>query len=553
VVNTTGHLISLDTVSHIRWYIFLRWFLLVALIVPGLASMFADEGFSTQVIRDGALAAFSFLANGIFYVLVYRPGRSYRYYEWLARIVIATDLAIITFFIYGKGGIESRSVLLYVIPILMSALLFKRGGIYKTALTALVCYNGLIVADYLGWINTLGSLVPSLHASGGYVLNSVLFLSSAILIITFVGDFMSRLLMRQKQLALKNLTALERAQAIARLGSWEHSTATGQTIWSAEMYTLFGYDPADGTRKIQDIINAKVHPDDKMMLQRKLDRALKRKSSYSMDFRTIEGSMIKYFHSEARSITNHEGRVTDVFGTMHDVTDAKTLEEAKGDFVSLASHQLRTPATIVKQYLLLLMDGYAGEMTDEQRQFITNAFESNERQIKIINDLLGVVQLEAGRFKLRKTKTDLVQLTREAVSLRQKTAQTTRHHLRFRQRRQKLVCTVDAEQLKIAIENVIENAVKYSPSGTNIIVSVLQSGRYAKITVKDHGIGIAKEDIPHMFEKFIRIDNEISVKAGGSGLGLFWVAKIIDLHKGRIEVASRPGEGTMFTLLLPLR
>lgn len=553
MVNTTGHLISLDTVSHIRWYIFLRWFLLVALIVPGLASMFADEGFSTQVIRDGALAAFSFLANGIFYVLVYRPGRSYRYYEWLARIVIATDLAIITFFIYGKGGIESRSILLYVIPILMSALLFARSGIYKTALAALLCYNGLIVADFLGLLRPEGSLVSSLHKNGGYVVNSALFMSSAILIITFVGDFMSRLLMREKQIALKNLDALARAQAIARLGSWEYKPVTGQTTWSAEMYVLFGYDPQNGPYTIEDIIRDKVHTEDRAIMRRKLSRALRRKSSYSMDFRTVEGSVMKYFHGEARSMTDDSGKVTTVFGTMHDITDAKTLEEAKGDFVSLASHQLRTPATIVKQYLLLLIDGYAGTLNTEQRQFAGHAYESNERQIKIINDLLGVVQLEAGRFRLHKSRVDLVQLVAEVVNDQQKTVTAAKHTLLYRQRRRQLRCMVDTEQLKIVLVNLIENAVKYSAEGTIIMVSVTKSQNEAKMTIKDEGVGIAKENIANMFEKFIRIDNNLSAKAGGSGLGLYWVAKIVDLHGGRVVVRSKVGRGTAFDVYVPLR
>jgi hypothetical protein len=228
------------------------------------------------------------------------------------------------------------------------------------------------------------------------------------------------------------------------------------------------------------------------------------------------------------------------------------LNQAKDEFISLASHQLRTPATGVKQYLGMLLQGYAGEITDDQRAFLQTAYESNERQIMIVNDLLQVARIDAGKVTLRPVKTDIVRLVKSVVN---------EQASRFAERRQKLVLRtvaddltvhVDADRIRMVLDNIVDNASKYTEHGKAITITVRAKGKRALIAVADQGVGMADEDIDKIFQKFSRLENPQAKGVEGSGLGLYWAKKIIDLHGGDIVVRSQVGKGTTFTISLPL-
>lgn len=525
---------------------------MVLIAVPGIGSLLVGQGLTHQVVGDGALALCVLASNIAFYIAARQTGKPPHYYFVLAGVLLALDILCITFFIYTKGGIESRSLLLYVVPILMSSVVFDRTAIYKTTLFVLVCYNGLILADHLHVIQALSELTPQLSDSSDYVLNSSVFMSTLVFSVAFVADFISRLLAHEHTLALRNLESLSRAQAIAHLGSWEYHIRSGKAVWSAEMYRMFGVRRSQEPLGPETFIAA-MHPDDQPRLRRALRRAMTRKVSFGVNFRFVQGSVTKYIHADVRSVTDARGTVTDIFGMMRDVTETKALEASRSDFVSLASHQLRTPATVAKQYLALLLDGYAGSLTKSQLSFVKKAYEGNEHQIQLVNDLLGVLQLESGNLVLQRTRTDVVALVRAAAAVYAPRRKNAKHTLEVVCRRSSVHALIDGEQVRKAVQNVIDNAIRYSPAGTTVRVSVTQNRGLVRIRVTDRGVGVAKKDIARMFEKFTRLDNRLSAKAGGSGLGLYHTAKVIDLHHGSIEVRSTVGKGTTITMCLPLR
>lgn len=228
------------------------------------------------------------------------------------------------------------------------------------------------------------------------------------------------------------------------------------------------------------------------------------------------------------------------------------VNKAKDEFISIASHQLRTPASGVKQYVGMVLQGYAGPVTLRQRGLLAKAYASNERQLNIINALLNVARLDAGKVAFEPGACNLSNLLTDILD---------EHRLQFAQQRQKLildkpakpiVARTDERLLRMAIENLIDNAGKYSPAGKPILVSLRRSGRQAEIVIRDQGVGIAKKHQANLFQKFSRVENPLSVSAGGSGLGLYWAKKIIDLHGGRIELASKLRQGSTFTIKLPL-
>lgn len=227
------------------------------------------------------------------------------------------------------------------------------------------------------------------------------------------------------------------------------------------------------------------------------------------------------------------------------------VNRAKDEFISLASHQLRTPATAVKQYLGMVLEGYVGDINDSQKTMLETAYNSNERQLQIVSDLLRVAKVDAGRVRLTKENIDLVPLIQEVIDELQAKFKQHNQQVVFTKPTDAARATVDKEHLRMVLENIIDNASKYSGKDKTITISVETTESQAIIHIADEGVGIKPEDQDKLFIKFSRIDNPLSTEVGGSGLGLYWAKKIVDLHGGDISVASEEGKGTTFTIQLP--
>jgi PAS domain S-box-containing protein len=232
--------------------------------------------------------------------------------------------------------------------------------------------------------------------------------------------------------------------------------------------------------------------------------------------------------------------------------ELEQLSLSKDEFISLASHQLRTPATAIKQLLGLLLEGFMGELDARQQRVIEKANESNERQIAIVNSLLRVAQIDGGKVLLRKSPVNIPKLFHELVGEQADTITRRNQTIRIKTAKALPEAFIDKEHFGMALANLVDNASKYTPAGGSISLSARTLGNELVITCKDSGVGIAPNDLDKLFVKFTRIPNELSQEVGGSGLGLYWAHKVILLHKGRVDVSSEPGSGTTFTIHLPL-
>lgn len=234
-----------------------------------------------------------------------------------------------------------------------------------------------------------------------------------------------------------------------------------------------------------------------------------------------------------------------------DITQEVRLDRAKDEFISLASHQLRTPATGVKQYLTMVLEGYVGDITEAQRRFIQTANESNDRQLRIIDDILKVAAADAGNLVLTKEKVDLAQLIKTVIAEQASKFAKKDQVVTFHSSAPTIIAEVDKGAFRMVLENLIDNAHKYTYSGKRIDIYVRKYKNRVVIAVKDQGTGITKTDINKLFQKFSRLKNPLSVSSGGTGLGLYWVKQILNLHNGEIKVISTPGKGTNFIISLP--
>jgi len=228
------------------------------------------------------------------------------------------------------------------------------------------------------------------------------------------------------------------------------------------------------------------------------------------------------------------------------------LNEAKDEFISLASHQLRTPATGVKQYLNLVLEGFMGDVPDPIRSALNKANDSNERQLELVNDLLQVAQLDAGKIIPHKADTDIVRLVSDVIAEQYDVLKERKQQVLVDVPGEPVMAYIDGNRLRMVFENLVENASKYTRPGGRIEVSVTSSAADCSVTVKDTGVGIKQTDIPKLFAKFSRIKNELSDRVGGSGLGLYWANRVVELHSGHIHVQSQFGKGSEFTVTVPL-
>ena len=227
------------------------------------------------------------------------------------------------------------------------------------------------------------------------------------------------------------------------------------------------------------------------------------------------------------------------------------VQTAKDDLLSLASHQLRTPATVVKQYVGMLLQGYGGELTKQQMDMLGSAYESNERQLDIINQLLYVARLDAGRITLRKESVDMSRLLKSVVRDQAEASDERHQTVRLKLPKKPLRAVVDPRYLRMVLENLLSNAIKYTPEGGAVTISLQDQEDIVIISVKDNGVGIGSRDIPTVFDKFTRIENDLSNEVNGSGVGLYLTREIVTLHDGTIEVTSQLGQGSVFVVTLP--
>ena len=234
--------------------------------------------------------------------------------------------------------------------------------------------------------------------------------------------------------------------------------------------------------------------------------------------------------------------------------ELEELNKSKDEFISLASHQLRTPATGVKQFLGILLEGYAGKLSEQQYDYLQRAYDSNDRQIDLVNNLLRVAQVDAGKVVLSKNDTDINELLADVIDEQVDSFKDRKQTITFDAPADTIIAQVDEMRFRMVLENLIDNASKYTPAGGSIKVSAhAATNNGMTIAITDNGVGIDESSLPKLFNKFSRVQNTLSDSVGGSGLGLYWANKIVELHGGNITVSSKLGSGSTFTITLPGR
>jgi len=238
---------------------------------------------------------------------------------------------------------------------------------------------------------------------------------------------------------------------------------------------------------------------------------------------------------------------------MHDITRDKEISRMKTEFVAIAAHQLRTPLSAIKWSLHMVLDGDVGKVSSEQIEFLKKAYQSNERMIILINDLLNISRIEEGRFIYNREVYSLEKIIEDTNDLLIGLSKEKKVKLIFKKPKKQLPkIKIDKEKITLVIQNLIDNGIRFNKIGGTVTISVKYDKIFMYITIKDTGVGIPDLEQERIFTKFFRANNVVKLDVEGSGLGLFICKNIVEAHGGKIWFESTENKGTTFIFTLPI-
>lgn len=253
----------------------------------------------------------------------------------------------------------------------------------------------------------------------------------------------------------------------------------------------------------------------------------------------------------AAPLRDTQGEVTGAATVYQDITRLRELDRMKDEFVSIVSHELRTPLTAIRGSLQLLLAEESSIPDEDNRQLLQVALRSCERLVRIINDMLDVSKIEAGRLRLTRARLGVLSVVRQSVDDVRPLAEEAGVRLVTSVPESIADLIADADRLTQAVVNLLSNAVKFAPPASEVAIRAREEGNAVVISVSDTGQGIHPDDISRLFQKFHQLDSSGTRRAGGTGLGLAITKGIVEEHGGTISVSSVVGEGTTFSLRLP--
>jgi two-component system sensor histidine kinase VicK len=248
------------------------------------------------------------------------------------------------------------------------------------------------------------------------------------------------------------------------------------------------------------------------------------------------------------------GRVIGTIKVFRDITSEREIDKAKTEFVSLASHQLRTPLSTVNWYAEMLLSGDIGELNAKQKIYLDEVYRSNKRMVELVNALLDVSSLELGTFVIEPKSTDICKLARDVIHEQKPQIDVRKIKFQFSCHKNSLFMQADPKLLRMVMQNILSNSVKYTLPGGKIQLSILLvDKKNIQIKVSDTGYGIPRKQHGKIFTKLFRADNVREKDTDGTGLGLYIVKSIVEKSRGRIWFESpEKNKGTTFYVTLPI-
>jgi PAS domain S-box-containing protein len=347
---------------------------------------------------------------------------------------------------------------------------------------------------------------------------------------------------------------LNHAQSVGQIGSWRLDSQRNTLHWSDENYRIFGVPV--GTPLSYETFLAVVHPDDRAYVDRMWKSAL-RGAPYDIEHRLLVDGALKWVRERAEMEFDEQGAVVGGFGTTLDITKLKQAEQAlieadhrKDEFLAMLAHELRNPLTPIRNAAHVL--GRLGS----QEPRVQWAQQTIERQVdhltRLVDELLDVSRIVRGKVTLKTEPVELAGVVNQALEMARPQIDAKGHRVALKLPRQPVHLQGDPVRLAQVVLNLLDNAAKYTPEGGSIEVEASMAGPVIEIQVRDNGIGIPAELLPHVFDLFQQGERTLDRSQGGLGIGLTLVKRLVEMHDGVLKAHSAgAGLGSTFTIWLP--
>lgn len=329
------------------------------------------------------------------------------------------------------------------------------------------------------------------------------------------------------------------------------------TLWNRPLQRLTGYSPREAERRsYAELLERPNHPLWLDELREEYQKTPLRNVFYA-DFEIRTKQKQKRWVSVSGSfLRNSDDAIEQTIVIVRDISRNKELEDRKSEFISIATHELRTPITAIKGYLSLLQKDSKG-LSEKQKMYLSRALEANDRLVRLAEDLLQVTHVEENRLQFSLRPINVLPITRKVMT--DFTAKAKKKGLQISLVNPTFPTTIAADPIRLeqVLANLVDNAIKYTRQGRielsfSEVTDRLTDERQVAIHIKDTGIGLNERELQHIFDKFHRSHSAQVSSEPGAGLGLFIVKSFIEKQAGQITVKSKPNRGSTFTVLFPV-
>jgi PAS domain S-box-containing protein len=337
--------------------------------------------------------------------------------------------------------------------------------------------------------------------------------------------------------------SLAEAQKVAHVGSWEWDLATNRMTWSDELFRLHGLGSLPDVS--YDSYLAHIHPDDRERVNERLVRALADSQPFGLDHRIVRADgAVRWIRAQGHVVVGPAGDPVRMVGTSQDITETKRLHELRENILATVSHELRTPLTSILGFAQTLEERGADLDEETTAKMVKHLVEQAKRLQRLLSDLLDLDRMRHGLLAPSFRPMDVGSLVNDAA------ARLAEEGHPVSVRAERVVADVDAAKVERIVENLLANAVKHTPPGTDVLARVERDGAYVLIAVDDRGSGIREDEREAVFELFNRGVGYEGVP--GAGIGLALVAQFAAVHGGRAWIEDHPGGGASFRVRLPI-
>jgi len=356
----------------------------------------------------------------------------------------------------------------------------------------------------------------------------------------------------EKDKLARATTRLKLATESAQIGVWEWDVVKNILTWDDRMYQIYGTKKED-FNGAYEAWQKGLHPDDKKSGDDAIQAALKGEKDFSPQFRVVwPNGEIRYIQAYAIVERDSSGKPIKMVGVNLDITKESIVDRQKTEFVSLASHQLKTPIGSIQWDLEMLLAGDYGPVPNKQKEVLNEAYTMGKRMNDLVNALLNISRIEMGVFIIEPKPTDYIKLCEEVI-IEMKPRLTKKGHKLVKDFDKNLnQIPADDKLLRIVYQNFISNAIKYTPNKGMIKISIKSDDKNITFSVANNGEPIPEGDQSRIFSKMFRASNAQEQDPDGNGLGLYVVKQIVENAGGKVWFTSKKGEDTVFACSFPL-